>query len=584
MDFIKLIKEGRKEDFVLKYSKKYSPEQIKRILRMVQPKFYEWVGKNLDTINFDESFSKLYTALEFFEKNSGNLIQSDLYQYKSIDDLLNAISEFQKKQRRIVKKVKGGNVVYDGSRFFVVNPLTHDASCYYGQGTKWCTAASTDTHFNSFNEDGKLFYVIDKTLPTSDPNYKVAILKKFNGDISYWNAVDNSFKTGWIIGTEDLKEIESVIDQYMEDQFGDRLKIYRDAELARKEKERLNQLRITRERNGRTEEAEERRIENEWQLGPDCPEEGLRAHALFNYLVNKNEIEELTNEDRIRIDQIKNEIVRLNTQYDESEEVETDLLDQISDLEDELEELESKADVYTMIPVGEHYKLQTFKIIPSDIEDEEFAVGDSQEMQDSAEEYVEQLLDDVGYDGFSRGFVEGYLDDDAVAEYAEDFYENDVSNNPEVYLDENDRELSDEQNENIEINKNKIITIEQLIENLENSKDGENDDDIQEKIDELNENIDELNDEISDIESDPEGDFPQDLIDEKVEDMVKDVRRDSRWFMDEFGLNLTDYIDKDRFIEGVIDADGYGIVNGYDGNYDEIYVQDVLFYVMRIGS
>jgi hypothetical protein len=221
MDFIKLIKEGRKEDFVLKYSKKYSPEQIKRILRMVQPKFYEWVGKNLDTINFDESFSKLYTALEFFEKNSGNLIQSDLYQYKSIDDLLNAISEFQKKQRRIVKKVKGGNVVYDGSRFFVVNPLTHDASCYYGQGTKWCTAASTDTHFNSFNEDGKLFYVIDKTLPTSDPNYKVAILKKFNGDISYWNAVDNSFKTGWIIGTEDLKEIESVIDQYMEDQFGD---------------------------------------------------------------------------------------------------------------------------------------------------------------------------------------------------------------------------------------------------------------------------------------------------------------------------------------------------------------------------
>ena len=352
--------------------------------------------------------------------------------------------------------------------------------------------------------------------------------------------------------------------------------------MARKEKERLNQLRITRERNGRTEEAEERRIENEWQLGPDCPEEGLRAHALFNYLVNKNEIEELTNEDRIRIDQIKNEIVRLNTQYDESEEVETDLLDQISDLEDELEELESKADVYNMIPVGEHYKLQTFKIIPSDIEDEEFAVGDSQEMQDSAEEYVEQLLDDVGYDGFSRGFVEGYLDDDAVAEYAEDFYENDVSNNPEVYLDENDRELSDEQNENIEINKNKIITIEQLIENLENSKDGENDDDIQEKIDELNENIDELNDEISDIESDPEGDFPQDLIDEKVEDMVKDVRRDSRWFMDEFGLNLTDYIDKDRFIEGVIDADGYGIVNGYDGNYDEIYVQDVLFYVMRI--
>ena len=582
MDFIKLIKEGRKEDFVLKYSKKYSPEQIKRILTMVQPKFYEWVGKNLDTINFDESFSKVYPALEFFEKNSGNLIQSDLYQYKSIEDLLNAISEFQKKQRRIVKKVKGGNVVYDGSRFFVVNPLTHDASCYYGQGTKWCTAASTDTHFNSFNEDGKLFYVIDKTLPTSDPNYKVAILKKFNGDISYWNAVDNSFKTGWIIGTEDLKEIESAIDQYMEDQFGDRLKIFRDAELARKERDKLEKLRIQRIRNGKLAEAEERRLDNEWELGPSCPEIGIKAHALFNYLVNTEEIIPKTNEDRERISQLKNQIEELQLRYDQSEEVETDLLDQISELEDEVETLEGRYDVYNMIPDSSHYDMDTFEVIPSDIEDQTYAVGTDGEVQTSCEEYVIQLLDDVGYDGFSRGFVEGYLDDDAVAEYAEDFYADDVSNNPEIYFDENDRELSDEQNENIEINKNKILTIEQLIENLENSKDGENDDDIQEKIDELNENIDELNDEISDIESDPQGDFPQDLIDEKVEDMTEDVRRDPRWFMDEFGLNLTDYIDKDRFIEGVIDADGYGIVNAYDGNYDEIYVQDILFYVMRI--
>ena len=52
--------------------------------------------------------------------------------------------------------------------------------------------------------------------------------------------------------------------------------------------------------------------------------------------------------------------------------------------------------------------------------------------------------------------------------------------------------------------------------------------------------------------------------------------------MEEYGLEFEDYVDKDDYIQGVIDADGYGIVNGYDGNVDEVYVQNELFYVMRI--
>jgi hypothetical protein len=74
------------------------------------------------------------------------------------------------------------------------------------------------------------------------------------------------------------------------------------------------------------------------------------------------------------------------------------------------------------------------------------------------------------------------------------------------------------------------------------------------KIDELNDMISELQDEIEEIESNPEGEFPQDLIDEKVEDLLSDVRSDPEHFMNEFGLEWEDYIDRDEFIEGVIDA------------------------------
>jgi hypothetical protein len=53
--------------------------------------------------------------------------------------------------------------------------------------------------------------------------------------------------------------------------------------------------------------------------------------------------------------------------------------------------------------------------------------------------------------------------------------------------------------------------------------------------------------------------------------------------METCGLNWEDYIDKDDFIQGVIDSDGYGsCLSSYDGNSDEIYVQGQLFYVIRI--
>ena len=113
--------------------------------------------------------------------------------------------------------------------------------------------------------------------------------------------------------------------------------------------------------------------------------------------------------------------------------------------------------------------------------------------------------------------------------------------------------------------------------------DGENDDELQERIDELNEEITDMDTEIEDIKEDPEGDFPDELIDEIITDRVNEARYDIEGFMNEWGLELNEYIDKDEFIKAVIDEDGYGTtLNGYDGNAEEITIQNELFYVMRI--
>ena len=584
MDFLKLIQEGRVDDFKAKYSQKFGTENINKIIKAVPQKYLDWVGRHMDMVNFDENLTKLETALNAFQKISSNLPITDLYQYKNMGQLFSALADYGKRQRRVVKKVEGGNVVYDDGRYFVVNPLTHDSSCYYGKGTKWCTTASTDHQFKRYNEDGKLFYILDRQAPSDNKFYKVALLRKFDGDKTYYDALDHTFNNGWIIGSNKLNEILGAVDGYIDDQYPEQVKIFKDKELARQERERLERARLAAILRQREEGAQVRRANNEWELGPGCPEEGLKAHALLEFLSDNNDVEILTNLDRGEIARIETEIDRLQAEYDADEEARVDLMDQIEELQDELDELRQKVDVYNMIPTGEYYNTTEFEVIGvPDLEDQRYAVGDEDEMHSSSVEYLEQLLDDVGYEGFNQSFVRDYIDEEEVIDYAREFYEQDIYENPEIYIDESQRELSRKQVEEIKVKNDKIRKLSEYILKLQDQMDGEDDDEIQEKIDEIQETIDELEEEVSEIESEPDGDFPDDLIEDAIESQLSGVKYDVQGFMSEWGLNYNDYINRDKFIEAIIDADGYGhTLNGYDGSADEYRVQDELFYVMRI--
>ncbi len=580
----KIIAEGRKEDFIKKYSNKFPKNQLDTIVNSVKPKYLDWVGKNIDQIGFDERLQKLLPALANFEKISSNLPLTDLYQYKSIDQLISSLTEYNNRKRRDIKKVKGGNVVYDDGRFFIVNPLTHDSSCYYGKGTKWCTTTQSDDRFNQYNTDGKLFYVLDRKLPTNDDYYKVAILKKFDGDEIYYDAKDNSFRSGWILNTDKMNEIKEAMDEYIKTEFAEQVKIYTDKEAAKKEREKNEKIRIQRIKQQKLAVASSRREDNEWELGPDCPEEGLKAHALLEHLESEGGADVLTNEDKIERQRIQDEIDRLNAEYDQDENVRTDLLDEISDLEDQLEEYENKIDVYNLYPLDyTHYDLTMFEVLgDNEFEGQTFAVGDSRETEDAAHEYVKSLIDDVGYEGFRESFVEGFIDEDQVKSTAESFYEDDIRDYPEGYFDDEDKMLSDEQEEEIRVIEFKIQKIEKTIEFLESEIDDENEDEINEKIETYQEEKTELEEEKEEIESSPDGDFPEDLIQDKIDDLVHDATRDPKSFLLNYGFDLKDYIDKDALIEGVISEDGYGTLSPWDGTEYQETIENITYSIFRI--
>jgi predicted nuclease with TOPRIM domain len=587
MNFSKILLESRVDDFKEKYVHKFGNQNTERLINHIAPKYLDWAGKYMDPVNFDDNYGKLVAALNTFDKVSNNLPLTDINQYKDMGQFLRAIDEYGNRTRREIESHPGGNLVYEDYRFYVVNPLNHEASCYYGKGTKWCTAATGDEHFKKYNNEGKLFYVIDKKLQTNDPYYKVAILRNFDGGESYWDARDITFSKGWILGTNEYKTIQEKVMIYMNSEFAEQIRIFSDKELAKKEKERLERVRQAQILRGKEEDAQSRREDDEWALGPDCPDEGLKAHALLEWLVDTSDVSALTNEDRIEIQRLRDEIERLNAEYEAAEDVDTSLLDEVSDLEDELNELQEKIDVYNIIPIGAHYDLTSFEVIGGQLDGREYAVGDEDEVKDSCYEYVDQLIDDIGFEGFNKGFAMGYIDADHVADHARSFYEDDVYDSPESYFEDSDRQLSRQQKEEIEILNGKIsrtqVTIQQLEEFMETEEDEDEIEKLESKIEELNDIITEHEDEIESIQDDPKGDFPQDMIDEVVDDRVRDVKRDPEDYIRDWGLDWSDFIDRREFIEGVIEEDGYGGTLGtYDGNADEVDVEGKTYWVIRI--
>lgn len=585
MSLINLILEGRKETFVKKYSGKFNQEQLDSILNKSealagQNKYLEFMGKVINPRNFNDDLNIVFNLLTKFSSIGQNLDVKDINKYKSMSDLKKAITDYDNKIRREVKTVDDADVVFEDDKMIVVTPKTYKASCQFGAGTKWCTTSSP-SYFDRYNEDAKLFYFIDKTKPTSDPTYKVALLQKYDGDRTYFNAVDDNFKTGWIFGTEKLENILSRVMSYLSTTYADQIKIWSDKVAAEKERERLNREREQNRRAAIIRQQEERRENNEFDL-EDCDDCELvyKVNALFNYLVSNGELEVIDEEDKERIEELKTQIEELNVLYDntEDEDRQSELANTISELEQELEDLiSSKKDIYNIIPAGySHYGLQVF-----DYEGDEYAVGTESESEEAAKDSVSNLLDDIGVEGFNSSFVENHINDDEVEDYIRQFFESDIRENPEVYLDETDRELSSNQRSEIEELVQEWKELEKKTEEI----------DDEDELQEIYDRVDEIRTELDEIKENPDGDYLEDKIESTIEDMVYEYSRNPESFVSNYigepyltwAIN-NDFINKDELIDAVVDSDGYGITLGtYDNTYDVENINGTTYYIFRIG-
>lgn len=332
--------------------------------------------------------------------------------------------------------------------------------------------------------------------------------------------------------------------------------------------------------------AELRRDKDLWKLGPDCPKEGLMAHALFDHLVYSNEINALDEQGKERKEQLELRKSQIEDEMqNDSQGLKTSLQQQLEQIDEELSEFNDYYDVYDIIPKNEEF-YSNMEIFETSWDNSQYAIGNEKELKWSAEEYAKEMIKSEGINFFSKSFLENYIDDDSVQRYAEEMYNDLIYQDPESWLDESQRETSYFQdneikylNYQIEKVKGEIVNLQQLMEKSPRELRGV----FENKISQLENNaIYEFEQKIEEIEESPEGDFPDDLINQVIDGRVSDVMDDSLTFIREWDLELSNFIDEDDLIEGWIDSDGYEIMSHYDGKIDEQKVEGVLYFIIRV--
>ena len=224
------------------FQERTSPEFKERYGEDFLNKFIFWVAKNYfdegDGVKpydlsikkmFDDHsgitrFADLVTVLEKYADNvERGLIpkeQGDIYKLKSFADvkkLNDAAEEVITKSKEKEMAKAGAEVVLDGENFFLVRPMTEEASCLFGRNTRWCISATKSrNYFNQYVGEGKAFYFLrNENLPNDHIYKKIAFVVDNDSMESMepyeiYDAEDNSI------------DMDEVISAIQENIFGER--------------------------------------------------------------------------------------------------------------------------------------------------------------------------------------------------------------------------------------------------------------------------------------------------------------------------------------------------------------------------
>lgn len=102
--------------------------------------------------------------------------RNDINRYANFGDFATVIDEYPDPEK--AEKSKGNaKEVYKDANVRIIAPEDEQAACYYGQGTRWCTAATNGTNmFTDYRQTGPIYILIPTKQQYPGEKYQIAPL------------------------------------------------------------------------------------------------------------------------------------------------------------------------------------------------------------------------------------------------------------------------------------------------------------------------------------------------------------------------------------------------------------------------
>ena len=150
-------------------------------------------------IRFEDMGSTVAEYLAKFHKlKQRKMIPSprnDFMRYTDIADFMGVVDEYPDPDEKEQTDKGQAKSYYEDSEIRVIIPEDQTAACYYGQGTRWCTAGRTGNMFNHYHNQGPLYIVIPK-----QPKLEKGEKYQFHFESGqYMDAADNPVSLRYIV-------------------------------------------------------------------------------------------------------------------------------------------------------------------------------------------------------------------------------------------------------------------------------------------------------------------------------------------------------------------------------------------------
>lgn len=167
--------------------------------------------------------------------------RNDINRYANFGDFASVIDEYPDPEK--AEKSKGdAQEVYKDANVRIITPKNTEAACYYGQGTRWCTAADNNNLFDVYNLQGPMYILLPTKQKYNGEKYQIHpesqqymdetdkavsaqdLMDRFGPDFQSWLfKVDPSLKLQVQFYSDDAKlesawgEIAEIVEDWLQD-------------------------------------------------------------------------------------------------------------------------------------------------------------------------------------------------------------------------------------------------------------------------------------------------------------------------------------------------------------------------------